>query len=154
MQQVLGVSLDEYLAKAREYVGSERGRQPKDVCLNERLAKHSFVSSVLTQLAESSPSHAKLTQRYFVDMDQVMREIARVLKPNRHAIIVVCPSHIRKVEVPTQEVLIELGREYGLKIKRKHTRTISERRRILPYLKEAFGKRMDTEYVLIFQRNV
>ncbi len=43
-----------------------------------------------------------------------MGEIARTLKDGRHAVIVVCPSHIRKVEVPTQEALVELGRARSL----------------------------------------
>jgi len=42
---------------------------------------------------------------------------------------------------------------HGLKLKGKHTRTINLGKRILPYMQEAFGKRMDTEYVLIFQKN-
>jgi hypothetical protein len=84
-------------------------------------------------------------------MDRALGEIARTLKDRRHAVIVVCPSHIRKVEVPTQEALVELGRGHGLRLKKEYTRTINERRRILPYLRESFGKRMDTEYVLIFQ---
>ncbi len=152
LQSALGVSLDDYLEKGTDYVGSERGRLPREFRLDARLAKLPVASSVLTQLAAQSPLQAKRTQRYFGDMDQALGEIARVLRDRRHAILVVCPSHIRKVEVPTQEVLVELGRGHGLRLKKEYTRTINERRRILPYLREAFGKRMDTEYVLIFQR--
>lgn len=153
MQKALGVSLQDYRANASIYVGSERGHLASASCLDEQLAKLNLAQSVITQLATQSASQAKLTQRYFVDMQQVLHQMARILKARRHAIIVVCPSHIRKVEVPTHEVLIEIGREHGLKLKKKYIRTINERRRILPYLQEAFGKRMDTEYVLVFQKS-
>lgn len=95
---------------------------------------------------------AKLIQRYFVDMSQVLTEMQRVLKECHYAVIVVCPSHIRKIEVPTHQVFVEMGQGVGLKLKEQHTRTIDERRRILPYMQQAFGKRMSTEYVLVFQK--
>src|SRR5262249_48980885 len=116
------------------------------------LGRTATASSVITRLATASPSQAKRAQRYFSDMDQALGEIARVLKHRRHAIIVVCPSHIRKIVVPTQEALVELGRSDDVRLKQSYTRTINERRCILPYLQESFGKRMDTEYVLIFQK--
>lgn len=152
LQAALGVSLEAYLTKGAAYVGSVRGRLPREGGPDAQLTKLPVTSAVLAQLAAQAPSQAKRTQRYFGDMSQVLGEIARVLKDRRHAIIVVCPSHIRKVEVPTQNVLVELGRAHGLRLKQKYTRTINERRRILPYLQESFGKRMDTEYVLIFQK--
>ena len=152
MQQALGVSLREYRAQAPVYVGSERGRMAGELTVDERLAQLDLAQSVVAQLAGQSKTHAKQVQRYFVDMHQVFREIARLLKPKRHAIIVVCPSHIRRVDVPTHEVFIEMGRQHGLKLKGKHTRTIYLGKRILPYMQEGFGRRMDTEYVLVFQK--
>jgi ubiquinone/menaquinone biosynthesis C-methylase UbiE len=93
-----------------------------------------------------------LTRRYFGDVKRVFSEMYRVLRPTKHAIVVVCPSHIRKVEIPTHEVLTEIGGDVGFRIKRQYSRTINERRRLLPYIKKSFGNRMDTEYILIFQK--
>ncbi len=152
MQKALGVSLDDYRANAPVYVGSERGRMAKEICVDGRLTQLSLAPSIVMSLAQQSTTHAKHVHRYFVDMYKVFGEIARVLKQRRHAIIVVCPSHIRRVEVPTHEVFVETARVHGLKLKGRHTRTINLGKRILPYMQEAFGKRMDTEYVLIFQK--
>jgi hypothetical protein len=152
LQLALGVSLEDYLIGGADYIGSVRGRLPREFQLDPQLARNPTASSVVMRLAARSPSQAKRTQRYFNDMDRALGEIARVLKHKRHAIIVVCPSHIRKIVVPTQEVLVELGRMHDLRLKKRYTRVINERRRILPYMQESFGKRMDTEYVLIFQK--
>lgn len=151
MADRLGINLEEYRQKASTYIGSERGRLG-DFALNDKLASFDLTNSVISQLSERSLRHAKLIQRYFLDMNQVLSDMIRVLKKRRHAIIVVCPSHIRKVEVPTQEVLVEMGNAVGFKLKKEYTRTINERRRLLPYMKQAFGNRMSTEYVLIFQK--
>lgn len=152
MQRAFGVSLQNYKAQAPTYIGSERGRLAGDFMLGNQLARFDLAQSTVSQLSERSSRHAKLLQRYFIDMYQVLSEMGRVLKERRHAIIVICPSHIRKVEVPTHEVFIEMGPAVGLRLKKKYTRTINEGRRILPYMPKAFGKRMSTEFVLVFQK--
>jgi hypothetical protein len=152
MQGVLGVSLEEYRANASTYVGSERGRWPNEFTVDDCLGRLELAPLILENIARHSSAHAKRIHRYFVDMYKVFGEIARILKEGRHAIIVVCPSHIRRVEVPTQRVFAEIGHLYGLRLKYSHARTIYLGKRILPYMQEAFGRRMDTEYVLIFQK--
>jgi DNA modification methylase len=148
----IGVNFKEYWVNAPRYIGSERGRLSADLELDARIEDLAITSSVIQRLSKHSQPHANLIQRYFVDMYQVLRKIHSVLKVNRHAIIVVCPSHIRKVIVPTHQVLVEIGELHGLTLKNSYTRRINKRRRLLPYLKEAFGKRMDLEYVLILQK--
>jgi hypothetical protein len=153
MQKALGVSLENYRANAPVYIGSERGRLAKEFALDARLTQLDLTPAVVTSLAEQSKTHAKHVQRYFLDMHRVFGKIARVLKQRRHAIIVVCPSHIRRVEIPTHEIFIEMARHHRMKLKGKHSRTINLGKRILPYMQEAFGRRMDTEYVLVFQKD-
>jgi hypothetical protein len=152
MQHVLGVDLEEYRASAPDYVGSERGRWPREFIVDRCIQRLEIAPSVLADLAQQSATHAKRVQRYFIDMYKVFGMISRVLKERRHAIIVVCPSHIRRVNIPTHHVLAEIGQTHGLRLKYRYSRTIYLGRRILPYMQEAFGKRMDTEYVLVFQK--
>ena len=152
LKDALGVSLDTYIAKASAYIGATRGNLGKGFEMDSRIAQFGKACSVVQQLAGQSVRQAKLTQRYFVDMNQALSEMVRVLKGNRHAVIVVCPSHIRKVQIPTHQVLVEMGQASGFRLKREYTRTINERRRLLPYMQGAFGQRMNTEYVLIFQK--
>jgi len=152
MRQVLGVTVTEYRENGRNYIGTERGRLPRVFALDSRLTLFHLASSVVMDISKASERQAKLIQRYFLDMSQVLSEIHRVLKPHRHAIIVVCPSHIRKVRVATNQVLAEIASALGLMLEREHTRTISKRRRLLPYMQHAFGERMSTEYVLILKK--
>ena len=152
MQDVLGVSLEEYRANAPTYIGSERGRWPNDLTVDDCLKQLDLARLVLANIAQHSDAQAKRIHRYFVDMYKVFSEIARILKSRRHAIIVVCPSHIRRVDVPTHQIFAEIGHLHGLRLKYCHARTIYLGKRILPYMQEAFGRRMDTEYVLIFQK--
>jgi hypothetical protein len=150
MQAALGINLETYRAKAPSYIGSELGAvQVETLPGFENLAK---TQQVIKRLKRLSLRHASLTHRYFSDMHKTLSEMHRVLRPGRHAIIVICPSHIRKTPVPTHKVFAEMGNELGLKLKQEYRRTINARLRLMPYAQESFGKRMSTEYVLIFQK--
>jgi len=152
MKSVLEVDLPKYFSKTPRYIGSERGRFSAGFEIASTLSQYPLTRTIIARLTKTSLRQAKLTQRYFLDMQRVMAEVARVLKPRRHGIVVVCPSHIRKVRIPTQRVLTEIADQEGLRLKRQFTRTINERRRLLPYAKKSFGTRMDIEYILIFQK--
>lgn len=151
MERILGVDLPTYRLNAGKYIGSDRS-VPLKFTLDDDITNHRTAKRVLLKLANHSPRHASVIQRYFLDMAKVMGESARMLKTGCHAVIVVCPSHIRKVDVPTQDVFVEIAEAAGLTIKKRYTRTIDPRRRLLPYMKKEFGKRMSTEYVLVFRK--
>jgi hypothetical protein len=152
MQKAFGVTVQEYKAKAPRYIGSERGRLAGDFTVDEQLTQFELAKSAVLALNERSTRYAKLFQRYFVDMHQSLREIERVLAPGKCAIIIICPSHIRKVEVPTHDIFIEMSGPIGLQLQEKHVRTINSRSRLLPYMPKAFGKRMSTEFILVFRK--
>ena len=151
MEAALGIDLETYRGNAPRYIGSQQGRLAGPPSIGGELAELNLVTSIVRRLAKASPRQAKLTERYFRDMYSVLGEISRVLRPRRHAVIVVCPSHIRKVRIPTHSAFVEMGARLGLTLKREHVRAISRKRRIMPYM-SAFGPRMSTEFVLVFQK--
>jgi DNA modification methylase len=152
MQRAFEITLPEYKERGMVYIGTERAVPPGEFEVNELLCEFRTARLTLERLARSHPKQAKLAQRYFLDMYRAFGQMYRVLRANRHAILVVCPSHIRKVPVPTQSVYIEMCLSLGFRLKLQCTRTISNGKRILPYMQKAFGKRMSTEYVLVFQK--
>ena len=69
--------------------------------------------------------------------------------------IVVCPSNIRRVRVDTHDVFAALAPIVSgghLEIEDTYSRTIHDHRRVMPYLEQAFGERMRTEYVVVARR--
>lgn len=152
MKKRLGLDLEQYKTNGASYIGSERGRIGKHFVLAEKLSDFPLTQQTLLKLVETDIRQANLIQRYFVDMSTVFGEISRVLKNGSTAIIVVCPSHIRKVEIQTHKLFTEIAKESNLKLIEEHTRTIDGNKRILPYMQESFGNRMSTEYVLIYKK--
>jgi DNA modification methylase len=149
MKPLFGTSLDEYKTNGKGYIGSERGQVGKfeaDTTLG------SLAYSTVQQLAQIDHRRAVLVQRYFQDMKKVLKETNRVLRPGKSVVIVVCPSHIRKLQIPTHKVFTEIAVPLGLELISEHERTIDSSKRVLPYVRESFGDRMSTEYVLVYKK--
>lgn len=70
--------------------------------------------------------------RYAKDMDAVMREIARVLRPAGRCVLVVGDCTMRGVFVRNSEVLKSLSGPYGLEAERVLARPLEANRRYLP----------------------
>jgi DNA modification methylase len=155
MPKVLGLSVAEYRDLGRRYVGTERaplGEASTSLTRPPPLDL-SGIDSVVTSLADRDLRPAWIVHRYFREMARVLEECARVLRPGRHAVLVVGPSSIRKIAVPTPRLLADLAKSLaGLEVEHVLERTIHERRRVMPYLEAAFGPRMRQEYVVVLRR--
>jgi DNA modification methylase len=156
MDSWLGTSVAEYRDLGRRYVGSERG--PMRVGSAAGTLPPALgcepVDAIVRTFADD-PKRAWIVQRYFADMQRVLAESARVLRPGKAMVLVVCPSNIRRHPVPTHELFVELARAQrpALEVELLVERTIHDRRRLMPYLSSAFGPRMRTEYVLVLRRD-
>jgi DNA modification methylase len=156
MDTWLGTSVADYRELGARYVGSERGRARGSAAANALPPALGCepVDAIVRALA-NDPRRAWIVQRYFADMQRVLVESARVLRPGKAMVLVVCPSNIRRQAIPTHELFVELARaqQPALEVELLIERKIHDRRRLMPYLSESFGPRMRTEYVLVLRRD-
>ena len=156
LADILDVEPDAYREEARRYIGTDRAPLA-EATIAEPLPPSTGwaqVDAVVDQLT-GSPAKAWTVHRYFRDMANVLGECARVTRPGGHVVIVVCPSNIRRVRVQTHDVFAELApavTDGRLEIEDTYSRTIHDHRRVMPYLEQAFGERMRTEYVVVARR--
>ena len=138
----------EWLSKSkRKYIGTE---SPS----SGTLVQVTTLRKVLGLIRAKDQRRAKIVGQYFADMREVLREIRRVLKPSRAAIIVVGPSTVRGVHVPTHEILAEIGESVGLKVVDIRRRPIDRDRRLMPMSRGSKGEgieaRIREEFVIGF----
>ncbi len=70
------------------------------------------------------PYRAKDTYAFFLDLDSCLRQISQNIAPNGHACFVVANRTVRRVMVPTDIILTELGKKYGFSVKSTMQRDI------------------------------
>jgi len=74
-----------------------------------------FLSAVLHHQSKASKSYYYPNfLQYFSDAERAVREIARVLKPACHAVIVVQSSFYKEIEIPLGEIYTQLAVQLGL----------------------------------------
>ena len=97
-----------------------------------------------------------MVDRYANDMESILSEVARVLRPKGRAVFVIGNSSIKGVFIPNSEIVKALGRRCGLTVIGHSTRRLRGNRRYLPppssSKNASLAGRMRTEVVLTFNR--
>lgn len=161
LPEFLGIDADEYSGLGKEYVGTDRVAKVECEERMEREFALPLVDSVINELAQEDIKRAGVAHRYFENMQMIIAEMCRVLSPGRSAGIVVAPSNIKGVYVPTHQMLAEIGtqtiisideRSYSFELEGIYSRIIDDSKRQLPYIRGESGPGMREEFVIILQK--
>jgi len=75
-----------------------------------------------------NPTRAKDVYSFFYDLDKCLEQISTVLKPNQsHCCFVVANRTVRRIKIPTDQIIVELGKKHGLKYHDTIYRTIANK---------------------------
>jgi len=137
--------------KRKKYIGSD-GLQG---VIFEKLP--SLTAKVVAELTELDPKRGKALHRYYSEMTCSLREMYRVLKPGKAAIIVVGSSILVGRDTEVHTCLSEIGNTTGFEVPKVGIRTLDRNRRMLPAgstinLSSQIQKRMHEEYVIGFYK--
>ncbi len=148
----LGDPIPNLTSLRAQYIGSEsmgdKGGQPA----TELPAS---VQDVVNQLSAKDLPKSRVLQRYFTDMSAAIGEMARALRPGAAAVIVVGPSTMRGLPIPTHDCLAVLALQAGLDVVNVAPRNLDRDRRMMPARNSnradtaaGIERRMHTEYII------
>lgn len=138
----------EALATLRSrYIGTERTADISDEALPLR------AEAIIARLAVVDPPKARVLRKYYDDMRTAIRQMFRVLRPNRAVIIVVGSSTMRGIDVETHQCLADLMASVGFDMVGVVERKLDRDKRMMPArfgAKSGSGieERMHHEYVI------
>ncbi len=72
------------------------------------------LNSVIAEIEKRNKKRAKDVESYFADLGKCIAEFSRVLKPNGYACIVIGNRTVSRVKIPTDRIIVEIGREFNL----------------------------------------
>lgn len=141
----MGHTIEELRELRGESIGAERGAAPEPV--------YSDVLQVAVKEDLDSRSE-KIVSRYISDMGAVLRETARVLRPNGHATFVVADAKVRGNPVSICEIVKGTAAVAGFEAVEHSVREIATARRYLPPPvargSNSLDQRMRVEHCLTF----
>jgi DNA modification methylase len=145
----MGYSIVELSERRREYIGSEVTQGVDLVVLPPRTI------AVIEDISVVDARKGLVLRRYYSEMALVLREMLRVLRPGKAAIVVVGSSLMRGRDTQTGDCLAEIGMHLGFGVAGVGTRNLDRNRRMLPagHLVDAnsqIQQRMHKEHVIAF----
>jgi tRNA G10 N-methylase Trm11 len=148
----LGHRIGEIRAIRAESVGAER--------MADSAASHTDRVSELTAglegLERLPPRQRGLVSRYALDVDALVRETFRVLRPGGTATFVVGDSNLRGVFIENSSIVKAAARRAGLRFRSQVRRPLAGQRRYLPppdlARRSHLGHRMAAETIVAFMR--
>jgi hypothetical protein len=147
----LGYSINELGQKRKKYIGGEATTNVE----YETLPHHS--AKIVTELGRIDEKKGRALHRYYSEMTRTLREMFRVLKPGKAAILVVASSVLKGRDTETQNCLAEIGRTIGFRVPRIGERMLERNKRMLPTSfkqnsESQIQQRMHTEYIIGFYK--
>ncbi|MFQ5853703.1 MAG: DNA methyltransferase [Candidatus Binatia bacterium] len=141
----LGYSPESLTENRRKYIGAEKGHDGRDF-------GSTIAESTINEIEATDKRRAGVVAQYFKDMRDGLKEMLRVLKPGKAAIIVVGSSTIRGVKVRTPFALAEIAENLGFKVVGVQERKLDRDKRLMPVSRDGNGKgieaRMHEEHVI------
>ncbi len=117
----------------------------------ETLPSHTL--GVVNDVAKRDAKKGRVLHRYYSEMTRVLREMHRVLRPGKAAIVVVGSSIMRGRDTETADCLADIGRSIGFDVPAIGIRKLDRNRRMLPASatldkSSQIQQRMHQEYVI------
>ncbi|MBM4301364.1 MAG: hypothetical protein FJ121_07505 [Deltaproteobacteria bacterium] len=147
----MGYPVGNLSKKRKEYIGG-------DDTINvyfEEIPEN--VKEVVATIGRLDKKKSHVLHRYYSEMSRSLRQMFRVLKPGKAAIVVVGNSTMRGIDTETHNCLAEIGRMVGFEVPKIGIRKLDRNRRMLPAgikinVNSQIQQRMHEEYVIGFYK--
>ncbi len=147
----MGHPIDELGQKRKEYIGGEAVTGIDYEVLPDKAAE------VVSDVASVDEKRGQVLHRYYSESTRILREMFRILKPGKAAIVVVGSSTMRGKDTKTHTCLADIGRAIGFDVPRIGIRHLDRDRRMMPAgakvdAESQIQQRMHEEYVIGFYK--
>lgn len=146
-----GYSIDELTSIRKEYIGAESISNYTFEELPD------YTRQKVSTITDIDKNRGRVLQRYYSEMTKSLREMYRILKPQKAAIVVVGSSVMKGVDTETHICLKEIGDNIGFITPHIGVRRLDRNKRMMPAgmitnLKSQIQQRMHEEYVIGFYK--
>lgn len=147
----MGYPINELGNKRGEYIGGEAVTGISYEDLPTKSAQK------VKQVSEVDKKKGRVLHRYYSEITRTLKEMFRVLKPGKAAIVVIGSSTMRGIDTQSHTALAEIGQTIGFEIPKIGFRDLDRNRRMMPTSTKKntdsqIQQRMHEEYVIGFYK--
>jgi len=136
------------LASRRDYIGL---RHLADFKASEWLREHKEVQG-LVPAALRDTLHERRLAAFFSDLESVLEQTWRVLRPSGHALLVIADNSVGGHRIRSHQALVDLARSKGFVEIHRKPRLIASVRRRFPIGTFGFDGPMTHEHVVVLRK--
>ncbi|HRJ42735.1 MAG TPA: DNA methyltransferase [Caldilineaceae bacterium] len=116
-----------------------------------------YTRQVIGAVEQIDAKRGRVLHRYYSEMARVLREMHRVLRPDKAAVVIVASSIMRGIDTETDKCLSEIGQEVGFAVPQIGVRHLDRNKRMMPAgikinHQSQIQQRMHEEYVIGFHK--
>ncbi|MBN1848004.1 MAG: hypothetical protein JW932_05410 [Deltaproteobacteria bacterium] len=146
-----GYPVDLLSKKRSKYIGGESTRDFNMYHLPD------YPEAVISNLNRKDPKKGQVLRRYYTEMSQAFKEMHRVLKSGKAAIIIVGSSIMRGMDTKTAQCLGEIGKKVGFDLVGISERNLDRNKRMMPArtsgpFETQIEERMHKEFIIGFYK--
>jgi len=147
----MGYLIDDLGQRRKEYIGGEAVTGFAFEVLPSR------TEGIVASVSGQDEKRGGVLRRYYSEMTRTLREMFRVLRPGKAAIVVVGSSMMRGRDTEIHSCLAEIGQGIGFQVPKVGVRSLDRNRRMMPAGLEfdpqsQIQQRMYKEYVIGFYK--
>lgn len=144
-----GYSIDQLSMMRKNYIGAELTTNFQFASLPE------YTRLIVDKVLKQDIKKGRSLHRYYSEMVRTLREMRRVLKPGRAAIVVVGNSILKGIDTETHICLADIGEHIGFRLVKIGVRQLDRNKRMMPTAHKTdkssqIQQRMHEEYVIGF----
>jgi DNA modification methylase len=148
----LGYSIENLMQKRKTYIGGE------GVSGIELVDLPAYSTKIVERVHSKNKSKGLSLHRYYSEMFFALKEMHRVLKPNKAAIVVVGNSILAGEDADVPNCLTDIGKVVGFEVPRIGVRQLDRNKRMLPAgmninRASQIQQRMHEEYLISFYKS-
>jgi len=109
------------------------------------------IGKIVQAIFEEKPSRASVVSKYFIDLDQAIKEVYRVLKVEKFFVLVIGNNKVRKLRFPSHDIAIKIAEKYGFSLVLSLADEIKSRG--LMTKRNKTSGLIESEWILVFRKD-
>ncbi len=141
---------DQYDDLAHKMLGNDKLRKKEYARVGH--TPYPEINEVIDQMLSIDQKSAKIIETFFLQIEEVIRRMAYVLKPGGKAVIKISDSRMKKMKIETGRFMTMIAENHGFRLIDVFLDKINENHRSLTTARNTYSDIITHDYIIIWEK--